>query len=476
MAWLKYDDRFTQRSVWDGVSYEARWHYKAMVEECSRGERWDGELPLTRALRSSDVPDPHACLAELEAIGYVTVTRNAAPVDNPASGAVIHRDVTRNGDATLAVTGDAATVTVTRVDEHVPPKSIRNNASDSAVRMRRYRAHKQGKHHLCLPGNCPDAPAENSSTTAPVTDRVTRNTGTGLSQSSAPERSEGRNARDDNEGRESQSGLVGGPGGGVTRNAATGRTAHGAGDRSAADDIEDRKAARALALDWPGVTEELAAWIVGQVRADALARGIPIKFMTHYLARMHENDDLTVYIEAAQARFDRPTGGRPTEPAEPFTDSAPELRLIEDPRAHRKAINACGRCDNNGMTHEDKPRRCDHKPPGHASQPPLLQSVDDVRADDVAADIAEEHGETEAEPTPAAVDRAPDGSFGVEPQPHARSPLTLEEANKILDGLSGPWLEYYLHRAKVNLRSQGGHLDHNQIILAAAAAALRRSA
>lgn len=442
MVWVRYDDTFHQRPVWDGVSYEARWHYQCLVEECSRTERWDGELPLTRALRASDVSDPEGCLAELEAIGYVTVTRN--------------------GDATSAVTGDAVTVTVTRIKEHVPPKSIRNNAADSAVRMRRYRAHKQGKHHLCLPKNCPDAPAENATRPPDDTGRVTRNPGTGLNQSSR-ERSD---APTDTDGRASQSGLVGGPGGGVTRNAA----AAAADTGPDGDAVQDRRAIRTLCRDWH-LPEEIAAWVVRQVRQDARDRGIPIRTMTRYLARMAENDDLADYVGAALDHFDRLDRDSAEASPEP-----PGLRLIEDPRARRAAINACRRCDNNGMTLDDRPSRCDHKGP---SQLPLhLQPVDDQDTDPApaeqapaavtAAEAAPPSTTGPADPTRRDRARRSDGSF--DPH-HPETPL--QEAHRILDALPEHVRAYYRSRAQMDLRRSRQAVTEDQVVLAAAAHARR---
>lgn len=145
MSWTRYDDLFTERPEFDGLSYEARWHYIALVQMCSRARRWDGELPLVRARRASDVPDPDRCHDELEVAGLVT----------------------RNESRGYAVT-------IVNADEYLPPKSIRENAERSKLRMRRKRAHDRGDHGLCLPENCASAPAENGDTP-----NVTSNPGTG---------------------------------------------------------------------------------------------------------------------------------------------------------------------------------------------------------------------------------------------------------------------------------------------------------
>lgn len=125
MSWLRYDDRFTEDCRWDTVSHAARWHYIAMVEECSRARTWDGRLPARRARRVSDVEDPDACLKELDDAGFVL-----------------------NG---------ITVVTLLEIAEHVPPASIRTNAEKTRVRMRRLRAHRAGDHSLCLPDHCPEA-------------------------------------------------------------------------------------------------------------------------------------------------------------------------------------------------------------------------------------------------------------------------------------------------------------------------------
>jgi hypothetical protein len=121
MTWVRYDDGFTGRPTWDGISYEARWHYLALVEVCCRQQRLDGCLPLELAHRVSDVPHPDACLVELTSGGWLKV--------------------------------DADTVTVLLIDEHIPPPSVRLNAQQSKERMRRMRERKRlhgmGDHSFC---------------------------------------------------------------------------------------------------------------------------------------------------------------------------------------------------------------------------------------------------------------------------------------------------------------------------------------
>ncbi|MGI5201687.1 hypothetical protein ACQEU6_08905 [Spirillospora sp. CA-108201] len=368
MAWLRDSDDYTQRVEWDGVSYEARWHYKAMIEHCSRSRRWDGRLPLEQALRASDVPDPDRCIAELEAIGYAIVTRN------------VTSHVTSQSPSRVTL----GTVTLPRIDEHIPPRGMRDNAPNSKLRMQRKRAHDRGEHHLCLPKNCPHArPADDPAGETRDTGSVTRNPGTGRDRSS---RSRVESNEDTSSGDEiGQSGLVGGAGGGardVTRN--TDPRPEPGGEFG--DEVQDRRGIRWLTenLNAGALT---AALVVQQVRADARARGIPINSMPGYLASMHEHGDLTDVLMTAEDRIEgraRPWGSAEPEPA--AHDEHPDFRLIDgrpvSPQARRAAIDACPRCDHNGLTREDNPRRCDHRPPGHASQPPLMKSITDQDADE----------------------------------------------------------------------------------------------
>jgi hypothetical protein len=128
--------------AWDGVSYAARWHYLCLVQACSRAQRWDGRLPETRASRVSDVDKPVECVVELVNAGLLYF--------------------------------DEGDVVIVRIEDHIPPKSIRNNANDSKIRMQRKRAHDRGDHSLCLPKRCPKA-----TVTGAVTSPVTRNARTG---------------------------------------------------------------------------------------------------------------------------------------------------------------------------------------------------------------------------------------------------------------------------------------------------------
>lgn len=141
MTWARFDDNHTDWKVWEGVSYAARWHYQALVELCCRQERWDGRIPLGTARRASDVEDPDGCIAELTA----------------ATGL-------------LEQTEDA--VVLLRIEDHVPPPSVRKNAELSKIRMQRHRKHKAGDHSTCLPETCSEAAPRNGDA------EVTRNTGT----------------------------------------------------------------------------------------------------------------------------------------------------------------------------------------------------------------------------------------------------------------------------------------------------------
>jgi len=144
VSWLRYSDDFTTDRSWDGVSYEARWQYFAMVEECSQARRWDGALPVTRAVRCSDTPDPDKCIEELEHAGRVL----------------------RRGDVVL----------ILDIEDRIPPEGQRDEnllprkrSNVNAYRKRRCEAGDHSK-------DCPRAtcPLKNG-----VTTHVTGNAGTG---------------------------------------------------------------------------------------------------------------------------------------------------------------------------------------------------------------------------------------------------------------------------------------------------------
>ena len=68
----------------------------------------------------------------------------------------------------------AQVVALPRIHDHVPPPGVRKNTEASKVRMRRKRAHDAGDHSMCL-DTCPEV----GEVTPLVTQRVTRNAGTG---------------------------------------------------------------------------------------------------------------------------------------------------------------------------------------------------------------------------------------------------------------------------------------------------------
>lgn len=146
MTWLRLGDEYHNDPVWDGVPFEARWHYGALIGKCCRESRWDGVMPLTHARRASDVPDPDGCHDILEAIGLLELTD-----------------------------GEMREVRVIRIDQYVPPPYVRENSEKSKVRMRRKRAHDRNDHSLCLPENC-DHVEVNPNSGEVVTRDVTRNT------------------------------------------------------------------------------------------------------------------------------------------------------------------------------------------------------------------------------------------------------------------------------------------------------------
>lgn len=119
MTWTRLDDGFTDRPIFEDLSYEARWHYLAMVSFCSRTSRYDGFIRAADARRCSDVPDPAAVLTELNSLGLV------AP---------------RDGGYLLPL-----------IDEHVPPPHLRDETRKQSQRERkqRERQHKKGDHTYC---------------------------------------------------------------------------------------------------------------------------------------------------------------------------------------------------------------------------------------------------------------------------------------------------------------------------------------
>lgn len=123
MTWLRYSDDHRRDPVWDGMPYDARWHYDCLVEACA--QRHDGRIPMRTALRCSDVDDPDQCVKDLVAAGL------------------------------LAVDGDV--VVVLRADFHVPSPGVLETAAQAKLRQRRRRAHARGDHSQCRPEFCPES-------------------------------------------------------------------------------------------------------------------------------------------------------------------------------------------------------------------------------------------------------------------------------------------------------------------------------
>jgi len=93
-----------------------------MIQAQSRAERTDGMMTAARALRCSDVDDPAAALGELE----------AAELVRKAGGMV----------------------ELLRIEEHIPPPSVRDKAKRDKERKRRQRLHEAGDHSTCYIGRC----------------------------------------------------------------------------------------------------------------------------------------------------------------------------------------------------------------------------------------------------------------------------------------------------------------------------------
>lgn len=148
MSWLRYSDDFAEWSEWDHTPLSARWGYVVLIQACSRGKYWDGRLPKKKAIAAlmAQVDDPQKVIEQLESVSLAHEERGRL------------------------------TIILPRIDDHIPPAYVRDNAEKSKVRMRRKRAHDAGRHDECLPEYCPEAPT--------VTDLVTRNAGTGRGSSS----------------------------------------------------------------------------------------------------------------------------------------------------------------------------------------------------------------------------------------------------------------------------------------------------
>jgi hypothetical protein len=124
MTWTRLDDRWTRDKVIRRLNHQARWHYLCMIQLCSQGGDYDGVLDLIDAERCSDATDPAATLGELIVAGLV---KNL----------------------------DGERVKVVRIDDHIPPPSVREAAEKTKVRVSRHRKHKNDDHTECLPDSCP---------------------------------------------------------------------------------------------------------------------------------------------------------------------------------------------------------------------------------------------------------------------------------------------------------------------------------
>ena len=149
MSWTRLDDLWGDQieSAWP-EDYALRWHYLKMIQHASKIKAWDGVLTRTAAERCSDHPNPGEAISRLVNEQLV-------------------QDLGKK-------------VKLTRIDEHIPPPHIRNQQETSAERQRRSRAHRNGDHSLCTPGDS-DQPANclHASSHRDVTGNVTRDTRTG---------------------------------------------------------------------------------------------------------------------------------------------------------------------------------------------------------------------------------------------------------------------------------------------------------
>lgn len=149
MSWTRLDDLWGDKieSTYP-EDYALRWHYLKMIQHCSKIQAWDGVLTRTAAERCSDHPSP---------------------------GEAIRRLVNEQ-----LVQDLGKKVKLTRIDEHIPPPHIRNQQETAAERQRRSRAHRNGDHSLCTPGDS-DQPVNclHATSHRDVTSNVTRDTRTG---------------------------------------------------------------------------------------------------------------------------------------------------------------------------------------------------------------------------------------------------------------------------------------------------------
>lgn len=107
---------------------DARWHYLALVAECSKSERYECRIPLRLADRASDVADPGAATDALVEAGFVII----------------------EGPDLVIVHGE---------DRHMPPEGLRDRKRKQGQRerTRRHRQRKcdSGDHDGDCPKSCP---------------------------------------------------------------------------------------------------------------------------------------------------------------------------------------------------------------------------------------------------------------------------------------------------------------------------------
>jgi hypothetical protein len=126
MTWTRLDDNWLADEAFDGLDVPTIFHYLNMIQFCSRGKRYTGLVPLVHARTCSIVDDPTAAIA-----------------------ALIKAELLENVDG--------ATLRVVRIEEHIPPPSVREASAATAVRVARHRKHKNGDHSDCLPEKCSKA-------------------------------------------------------------------------------------------------------------------------------------------------------------------------------------------------------------------------------------------------------------------------------------------------------------------------------
>lgn len=124
MTWTRLDDAWTERADLAELDHSTRWHYLALIQFCSRTGRYDGAMRVVDARRCSDVDDPDAAHARL--------TRAGLAEYDPA----------------------ARTLTLTQIDQHIPPPSVREESERARVRKERNRRHKNGDHSQCYRQRC----------------------------------------------------------------------------------------------------------------------------------------------------------------------------------------------------------------------------------------------------------------------------------------------------------------------------------